>query len=425
MPDKLYNKTKDDFTLVIEGREVVVESAKFMRSMDTCADAFTAVIPWEPGRDPELDRITAPYSYSKCKIYIGGNLESEQILYNVSPKSDQGGRVKELGGFSKTADIIDSTVLPPYEANNISLTDRCKQQCEPHGIQVVIGDGVNLMRPRVVSTGKWVPAKTRQLMPVGIITANGFINTLPLMEKSVTTKGYYKITGKKTIYEEMKFARVSAEQTDTIYNHLKKLAALRGLLLSCTWDGNLLITRANTDDKPIGTIEESEPTTDQYSAEFNGRQRWHFYRAIATSSRRRRTAKTGVTVDPAVQNQRYLTFRADESIPGEALNSAECRRNKSAADAMTISFPASTWRGPDGKLWIPNTQVSVVSPTIGLKSGYSLLITQVEFTYEKTGNRATLNLKPPSVYSHGVIDEPWLNEISTGAGAAPTQGVSA
>ncbi len=401
----LPGKGRDDFTLIIDGREVVATSAKFMRSMDTCADAFTAEIPWFPGKDPEFDRITAPYSYSKCKIYIGGNLESEQILYNVKHKRDKSGTVKELGGFTKTADIIDSTVLPPYEASNISLTARCKQQCEPHGIQVVIGDGVNLLVPKTVSIGKYVPVVNQ----MGINTAQGFIKTMPLIDKPIETGKTYKITGKKTTYEEMKFARVSAEQTETIFEHLRKLAAQRGLLLSCTWDGNLLITRANTDDKPVGTIEEGEPTAEGFGADFNGRKRFHFYRAIASSSRKGRTAKTGVAEDDVLKNQRYLTFRVDDNIPGEALSAAEWRKNKSAADAMTIPFPVSTWYAPDDKLWRPNTKVSVKSPVIA-SSGFTFLITQVEFSFAASGNSATLNLKPPSVYTTGIIEEPWLSE---------------
>ena len=416
---------RDTMTLRIGGREIVIESGKLLRSMDTCADAFTAVMPWNPGEDAELDKLTAPYSYSPCEIYMGGALESKQILYNVQHKRDGSGSIKELSAFSKTADIIDSTVLPPYEASNISLTDRCKQQCEPHGIEVVIGDGVNLLKPRTVTIGKWVPGKSTPLTRVGIQTANGFIETLPLAEKTVETKGYYKITGKKTVFEEMKFARVSAEQTDTIFEHLKKIAAQRGILLSCTWDGNLLLTRANTDDRPIGTIEEGDANAENYTADYNGRNRYRYYRAIATSSRKGRTAKTGVTEDAVLKSQRYLTFRADDNIPGEALNSAEWRRNKSAAEAMTIQFPVSSWYGPDGKLWRPNTQITVVSPTIGLQSGYTMLITSVEFTFDSSGSRASLGLKPPSLYTNGEIGaEPWLAEQQAGAGAGATQGAA-
>ena len=71
---------RDTMTLRIGGREIVIESGKLLRSMDTCADAFTAVMPWNPGEDAELDKLTAPYSYSPCEIYMGGALESKQIF---------------------------------------------------------------------------------------------------------------------------------------------------------------------------------------------------------------------------------------------------------------------------------------------------------------------------------------------------------
>jgi hypothetical protein len=43
---------RDTMTLRIGGREIVIESGKLLRSMDTCADAFTAVMPWNPARMP-------------------------------------------------------------------------------------------------------------------------------------------------------------------------------------------------------------------------------------------------------------------------------------------------------------------------------------------------------------------------------------
>ena len=68
------NKSKEDFTLIIEGREIKIQSGKIIRTMDTAADGWTAKMSWIPGEDKKLDRILRPYSYSKASVYLGSTL---------------------------------------------------------------------------------------------------------------------------------------------------------------------------------------------------------------------------------------------------------------------------------------------------------------------------------------------------------------
>src|SRR4030042_1731658 len=157
MLDTLPGKSPNEATLIIEGREIIFESLTLRRSFNFAADGWTATIPWEQGLDPELDRITAPYSFSQWAVYVGGQLQCESILYDVSHNLDNNGRTKTLEGWSKIADIIDSTMYPPYEANYITLSERCKQQCNPFGIQVIVGPDaaskINETRREMVTGG--------------------------------------------------------------------------------------------------------------------------------------------------------------------------------------------------------------------------------------------------------------------------------
>ena len=391
---------RDTLTVIIDNREIIVESASFIRTMDTGADACSVIMPWEIGLDPDIDRITRPYSYSPAKIKIGDEVVSEMILYDVTQRTNSSGTVRELEFFSKTADIIDSTVIAPYEMNNVKLTDRCKQQCNPYGINVLIGDdtlqSISETRKVIYDTGK-----TREF----VIGAT-FSRTLDL--KPITQK--FPIKKSKLVTDEKKFPRVKAEPTETIWNHLSKLAAQRGLLLSCTPQGDLLITTANVNGKPVGTIEEEiSPLASEFQAKFSGRDRFAMYRAIVKSSSSSRPAGIQTAKDSVVKAPRLLTFNADDNIPGEAKSAAEWRKNKSAADAMSISFPVNGWYAPDGSLWKPNTTVTIISDTIGTgKKGFTFLITRVELKYSSGGNSAVLELKPPTFYKSGEMTEPWL-----------------
>lgn len=405
MFDTIPGKDKNDFTIMIDGKEIIHDNAVLIKTMDTGCDAFTAEVPWMPGQDLKLDELLKPYSYVTCGIYLGGTLVSEQILYNVTNKvSDK--RLKVIEGFSKIADIIDSTVFPPYEANNITLTERCRQQCKPFGINVIVGDDaaalINPVRRILVTVGyKRVPRK------VSLEEMTSEQKKLSKQFGPLIKNIDVPIRVSKLINDELKFPRVVAEPTEKIFEHLVKLAAQRGILLSCTRNGDLLLTRANLKSKPVGTIEENlSYDASTYEAKFNGRERFANYRAIVKfkGGQQVKTASDKTVVAP-----RLLTFNANDDIPGNATNAAKWRKNKTAADAMTFTFPVNSWYAPDGKLYQPNTQIVIISETMETKKGFTFLINQVEYKKDTT---AVLSLKPPSMYSTGDIIEPWIGKQS-------------
>jgi prophage tail gpP-like protein len=395
--EKLPGKSPDEMTLIINGYEIVMESAKLVRTMDTCADAFTCTIPWEPGVDPDLDKATAPFGYQDASVYVGGDLELDGTLYDVTSTRDSNGTLRQLSIYSKTADLIDSTVFPPYEANNISLTARCRQQAGVLGIQTEVAKGVDLIVTKRVRQSYKI---TREIPWIEL--------SAPLKFKPKNIKVDQIITKYKTVREEFTFSRVTANKTDTIFSHLSALASQRGLLLSCTKYGDLLIVQPNLADPPVGTIEEPAGITNVFSATFSGRSRFGFYRALANSAQGSRTSAESRARDGVVTRPRFLTFQSNDNLPGEAVNAALWRKNKSAADALNLSFPVNSWYAPNGKLWTPNTTVTVVSPTIGINEGFTFLISQVEFDYQADGAVASLQLKPPTAYTTGEISEPWI-----------------
>lgn len=349
MSDFIPGKEDDELTLVIEDREIIISSGKLLKTMDTGSDAFTCVMPWEPELDSEIDQITAPYSYSECRIYIAGDLFMSGILYTVTPEQTNTGTTRKLEIYSKIADMIDSSWRPPYEENNIDLQQICASQASAFGIEVVLDSGVN-------------------------------------------------VGGK--------FSRISVKQTDKCFDKLSKLAAQRGLLLSCNKYSELLIIKPNLNGTPVGTLFPENAYTQSYSAKFDGRKRFYQYEALGASSSSERTTTKQIARDTTIPASRFLTFKADESLPGETLNAAEWRRNKIAADSMMISWPINTWYNPKNELWQVNTKVTVKNPIISISEGFTFLINQVEYNFENSGTTARLNLVPPSMYGQEDIEEP-------------------
>ncbi|KPK95637.1 hypothetical protein AMJ80_04495 [bacterium SM23_31] len=349
MSDFIAGKKFDELTLVIENREIIISSGKLLRTMDTGADAFTCVMPWQPGLDSEIDSITAPKSYSEARIYIGGYLQMTGILYYVKSRMGIDGISRELKIYTKIADMIDSVWRPPYEQNNIDIYDLCVNQANNFDITVALDNGVS--------------------------------------------KGG-------------KFSRITVEQTEKCFVSLAKFAAQRGLLLSCTEYGQLLIVKPNVDSQPVGTLQVENPYAENYEFEFDGRKRFYQYEVILSSSQSNRTKVKHQAIDSSIPLTRFLTTSANESLPGEGLNAAEWKRNKTAAEALQISFPVNSWYAANNELFQPNTTITIDNPVIS-ENGFTFLISQVEFNYEVNGTTSILQLKPPSMYQIGDIEEPW------------------
>jgi prophage tail gpP-like protein len=256
------------------------------------------------------------------------------------------GTVVDIEGFSRTADLIDSTLRPPYEESGVTLKQRADKIVKPHGIKTVFE----------VDEG-------------GI------------------------------------FDRVTATASETIFNHLNKLARERGILISSTPDGDLLFTEANVKSKSVATLREGEALVRGFSATFNGRLRFNTYRAINTTPFGN---NEGVVKDDRVPRSRIKTIRVQESLAGEIKKAATWERNRSLAQALTISLPVSSWLNPrTNEPWQVNTKVTVFSQSIHVPNGFDFLIRSVEFEETDREKTAILNLVPPQVYTKEEIQEPW------------------
>ena len=87
----LPGKDPDDFSLSVEGEELVLESGKVLRTVDTCADAFTASMPFDSS-DKKIAKLLKPFGYKKASVYLGGNIAVNGILYNIENSNASGAK---------------------------------------------------------------------------------------------------------------------------------------------------------------------------------------------------------------------------------------------------------------------------------------------------------------------------------------------
>jgi prophage tail gpP-like protein len=335
--------------LKLEDRIVPVQSLRVFKAMDSIAAGWSATIAWEPGKDALLDQLTAPFFYPKATVKLDGKLQVTGKLYRPKTKKDNDGTSIELYGFSNTIDAVDSTLKPPYEANNTTLLQRCNDLLIPMGIGVEVA---------------------------------------PLLDPGGP------------------FDRVIATPTEKKFDHLSKLAAQRRLILSSTPEGNVLITRADLDSPAVGTIEEDVSLAGPFEADFDGRKRFNTYRVIGQGANKT-TQKVGIAKDADIPISRFTTITASDALKGEMSDVARWRRNRAAAEALTLPLPVNGWNAPNGEMWRENTRLTLKSKTLRIPDGFTLMIRRVELEWDNKGKNTVLNLIPPSFYSDGETETPW------------------
>jgi len=349
----LSGKEKDDFTVIIDGKELAVESGRIIRTMDTCSDGWTASLQWDPD-DDVLYEALRPFQYKNASVYLGGILLIDGLLYSTKIIQSGDNQTVEIKGYSYTADIVDSSIKPPYEQNKVTLKDRATELIESLGIGIVF---------------------------------------------SVDDA-------------DEPFERVTCEPEDKIFDHLAELATQRKVLISSTRKGEILFWRAATKSKPVGSIEEGMPPYQKLDIEFDGRRRYNTYTVIGQSPQKRgRKGKdkklVAVAKDNTVPRSRFVTYSVNESTVGNIQDTADWKRSKQIADALTLPIPVDSWYAPNNKLWEENTLISVVSKAIYAPNGFDFLIRSVEYVFDAEGTTATLNLIPPQTYTGEPIVEPW------------------
>ena len=339
------NKDPDGLYINIDGYEIRPVSAKIIRTLDTIANGFECVIPYENGLDPDLDERVKPYGYAPVKISIGSERILTGTIYN-SQSSESNGSQLTLRGATNTANMVDSTMRPPYEFNNITLKEAIEQQAQPFNLKTIF---------------------------------------------DADTGGQFK--------------RVTARQGQPIFNFLRGLARQRGVLLTCDVFGNIVVTQANIDGAPVASYEQGvSPGVTGWGLNPDGRKRFSVYRAIGRSPLGTSNATAN---DTRVPGARFKDIQADNTTDGDIQTAATWARNKEIAEALTFSLEFEGWRDTSGNLFEENTIIALKSKTMFFPQGFNFLVNKVQYNLGDNGRSTTLSFVPPTVYTQGEIIEPW------------------
>lgn len=338
------------FDFRINGKNVLILSGRLIRTMDTAADGFAVSIPTPKiATNPELYQAISPYQYTPVEVYLDSTLQLTGALTKPANSKSNSGAISTLEGFSKTFNFIDSNIDSRYEFRFVNVHQMATELAKQTATQVVFDTD-----------------------PGG------------------------------------NFGQKTARRGQSAFQFLAPIVRQRSQVMSCTPEGALLFSTTNTNSEPVGTIEEDNPNSllqKEFNVSFDGRKRFKSYKVLSSSPFGYGQA---TSIDDNINQPRHRIIESND-IVGSVQETADFQKNISILDGLTLAIPIVGWEAPNGTLWEPNTLITIKSETMFIPDGFTFLIRQVEFIWEKTNKTATLSIIPPNVYTKNAVVEPWFS----------------
>jgi len=348
---------EDELTVIIEGTNIPVLSANVLLSLDKVVNECAFRFHWSPGEDKNIDKICVPLKFNRAQVFIGRKLILNGWTQTRRPAGTVGGVTMDMTINSPASDIVDSTMLPPYTASNVTLSARANHVLRPFGILPRFAPGI----------------------------------------------------------EDPPFDKVTGDVADKVFKHLDSLASQRRLLMSSDATGNILFRRANVDTRIglvnetyAGSLTEGHLLTKGFQGTFSNRGLFSQITALGGSPGS--PASSATVMDPNIPKSKAMVFKANETNVGGLLQAAKWRLSKQYADTIKLEVTVSGWYNPNSVLWDVNTVVDVTSPTLSIPNGHTFLIRSVRYGYEVGGRTTKLSLVLPESFSGDPVRLPrdWI-----------------
>lgn len=324
------------------------KASRISRAMNQIASGFVFDVPFDYTNKAQID-LFRPYSWYTVQLYIGGELYITALASKWD--YDQIAGIATIEARTLPGELIECMGIRSSQvfASGLTLLKICQEVARPYGITCYSADG----------TG-------------GIVRGEPADNG-----------GTY--------------GRVEQDLSETDADFLQRLAMEKGFLLTSLPDGNLLLCRANTKDKPSSALIQGEYPVNWVQSSHDGSKRfskWLGYtdEAGVTGSKRSLT-------DTTVPRNRGYAFKATDAEEGNLQTAVQWRMSKSIAESYGVTVNVSGWRNRDGDLWKENMKVTLYAPAAFIFTEREYIIEQVELIKDDSGDTATMRLVIPESYT--------------------------
>lgn len=235
----------------------------------------------------------------------------------------------------------------------------------------------------------------------------------------------------------------AADQTETCFKFLERLARQAGVLLTDDPAGRLVIARtgqgqcSSVIQEGVNTLSvaltmQAEKRFDRYvvKSQLPAGPSWISQLDRETGEARRpgadvQPAVTGEIRDAAVPRYRPFVMQSEGNADAaQARARALWQARRDAAESLSLKVSVQGWRQQDGRLWAINERIQVRLPSFGIDD--EMLVATTSFTMDHKGGRKTmLTLGPPDAFTPEPADAPkaagstgaWWRSLQPATGA--------
>jgi prophage tail gpP-like protein len=196
------------------------------------------------------------------------------------------------------------------------------------------------------------------------------------------------------------FDKVKLETGREVFDFLTDLTKQRNAVISNTFDGKLLCWQSIKTGTPVCDFAEGQSPLCKITPAFKPREYFSQVTGFASKKRGKKPAKD-TQLNPWLEKPlRPHTFKLEDTERGDAPDATRAFMGRMFGEMASWRIEGiPTWRDPHGKLWQPNTFVSVIAPNAMIYRKTDLLVRRVELHQDKDSETANLEVVLPGAFN--------------------------
>jgi prophage tail gpP-like protein len=198
------------------------------------------------------------------------------------------------------------------------------------------------------------------------------------------------------------FDVTTADEKQTVKAYLATLASQKNIIMGHTPAGDIYFTQAETNVKPVYKYQPGTTLINNLSLSFGG-QSMH---SEITVQKQAGTDGGNFSVT-TIKNPFVTAFRPKviNQSSGDDNTTSTAARNALGDELKNLKLTAYAvdWLRPDGKIWRPGDQITVIEPELGITTETTWFIESVRMDGDTTRNTAILNMVLPYVYNNETV----------------------
>ncbi len=334
--------SENEVAVLIDGERFRFwDTIRIVRALDTM-DVVDFSAPFE-SEAPKFRETFRPFSYKPLQVTLGGDPFFTGTLVGVNPNITPDRKTLVMSGYSLPGVLNDCTAPAssyPLEFSEQNLREIATSLAEPFGVSVEF-----------------------------------------LEEPGAT------------------FELVAMEPSEKVFEFLVRVAKQRNLILSSSPEGKLIFWRSIETGNPVAQLRQGEPPLLSVTPFFNPQEYYSHVTGLDPVLVGLEGSQFTVKNPRLAGITRPITFSTPDSQDADTKAAVEAKAGRMFGSMASYSISVATWRDSAGKLWEPNTLITLEAPDAMIYNQYTFVIRSIEFEKDEKSETAVLNLVIPGSFS--------------------------